>query len=165
MSYESIFGRGVAIFASIAISSLALAEDHEKTLCEKSEEIYFSCQIEKKILSICASGNISPKNGYVQYRYGAPGHIELEYPSQPVPPKGKITISDISEGNVSFTHLKFKHQGYAYVVYQGFPTGLYIKKGKRTIFNKICQPGVYQQLEQRAFRGIDTIPAEEGIDR
>lgn len=39
------------------------AEAEERTLCQPHEEVYFSCETEGKVISVCASGNISPDNG------------------------------------------------------------------------------------------------------
>lgn len=136
----------------------------EMTLCDAHEEVYFSCHVGSKVISVCAAGNISPKNGYVQYRFGNLNHVELEYPKLPYPPKRFFSISDIDLGNVRATHLKFKSGTYDYVVYSGFPSGLYIKKSGKMVSNLICESGSYQAISPRAFRGIPTVPARSGID-
>jgi len=151
----------LALCACIGCSS-ALAE--ETTLCKAHEEVYFSCHIAKKIASVCASGNISPENGYVQYRFGDLSHVELEYPNLPYAPRNSFSISDIDQGNAKFTHLKFKSGKYNYVIYSGFPSGLYIKKSGKTISNLTCDPGDYQAISPRAFRGIRTVPPANDID-
>lgn len=140
------------------------AEADEITLCQPHEEVYFSCPIDGKVLSVCASGNISPDNGYVQYRFGKIGKIELEYPEKPYPPRKLFSISDILEGNLSFTHLKFDSGRYHYVFYQGDPSGIYIKKSGKLISNRTCDPGTYQPISPRAFRGIKTVAPIDGID-
>lgn len=136
----------------------------EATLCQSHEEIYFSCLVGENIISLCASGNISPKNGYVQYRFGASDRVELEFPSKPYPPQSRFLISDVSEGGVKYTHVKFRSGRYDYVIYQGFPSGLYIKNGGRLVSNLICEPGDYQQLSSRAYRGMRTVLPVDGID-
>ncbi|WP_250460490.1 MULTISPECIES: hypothetical protein [unclassified Caballeronia] len=137
----------------------------EQTLCHAFEEIYFSCQMDRKIVSICASGNISPDNGYVQYRYGTVNQLDLQYPDVPLSPRHRIAISDTSGGNAQYTHVKFRQSGFDYVLYQGFPSGLYVKKNGRTVFNKTCQPGEFQKLSQRAYRGIETVAPQDGVDQ
>jgi len=133
----------------------------ETTLCSIHEEVYFSCHAGNKVVSICASGNISPMNGYVKYRFGTLTHIELEYPKVSDPPKGFFSISDINQGNVQSTHLKFKSGAYDYVIYSGFPSGLYVKKHGELLSNLFCESGDYQEINRRAFRGIPTVPAGE----
>jgi hypothetical protein len=134
---RTIFVVGLILFG-------ANAEADETTLCQPHEEVYFSCPVAGKVLSVCASGNISPDNGYVQYRFGRIGKIEFEYPDKPYPPRKLFSISDISGGNLSFTHLKFDSGKYHYVLYQGDPSGIYIKRGGKVISNRTCDPGTYQ---------------------
>ena len=150
------------VLALIGVVLKARAD--EVTLCEPHEEVYFSCPAGGRIISLCASGNISPDNGYVQYRFGRPGHVELQFPNGSYPPKNRFLISDISEGNIHFTHVKFKSGGYDYVIYQGFPSGLYIKRHRKLVENLTCEQGIYQQLSQRAYRGIRTTPPVDEID-
>src|ERR1700712_5391269 len=78
----------------------------ETTMCDAHEEIYFSCPVRDKFISVCASGNFSPENGYVQYRFGRPGRPELEFPAEPEPPMSRFSITDFFGGSVNSTHLK-----------------------------------------------------------
>jgi len=153
-----------AVFVAGLILFGVKAEADEITLCQPHEEVYFSCPIDGKVLSVCASGNISPDNGYVQYRFGRIGSIELEYPEKPYPSRKLFSISDISEGSVTFTHLKFYSGRYHYVLYQGDPSGIYIKRGGKVVSNRTCDPGAYQPVSPRAFRGIKTVAPIDGID-
>lgn len=148
----------------VTVGAGASAHADETTLCQPHEEIYFSCPAGNKIISLCASGNISPNNGYVQYRFGTLDRLELQFPNKPNPPKSRFLISDISEGNANYVHVKFKSGEYNYVIYQGVSNGLYIKKNGRLISNLICGQGIYQQLSQRAYRGILTAQPVDGID-
>ncbi|MEM5299652.1 hypothetical protein VSR82_35775 [Burkholderia sp. JPY481] len=136
----------------------------EVTLCYPQEEVYFSCQTNGKIMSICASGNISPDNGYVQYRFGKADKMEIEFPKNPFSPRKWFSLSDIREGSVNFSHLKFNSGHYQYVLYQGFPSGIYVKRDGKTISNHTCDDGTYQQFSPRAFRGITTLATVDGID-
>ncbi len=136
----------------------------EATLCNPHEEIYFSCHFGKKIASVCASGNISPRNGYVQYRFGRVGRIELVYPKLPYSPMNFFWISDIDKGSVKVKHLKFRPGRYDYVIYSGFPSGLYIKEDGKITSNLICDSGGYESISPRAFRGIPTKPPQGDID-
>src|SRR5213594_3849147 len=79
----------------IALSGLAVAGAHNSsnalsppaglqagTLCATSERIIFSCPIRRpaKIVSLCASKDLTSERGYLQYRFGVPEKIELEFP-------------------------------------------------------------------------------------
>lgn len=153
-------------FAVVVLAYIACcpAFSQEATLCNPREEIYFSCHIGKKVVSVCASGNISPNSGYVQYRFGRLNHIELEYPKLPYPPAKFFSISDINQGNVQSTHFKFRLGGYDYVIYSGFPSGLYVKNAGKIVSNMLCDPGDYESMSPRAFRGIPSKPSQSDID-
>jgi hypothetical protein len=136
----------------------------ENTLCLPHEEVYFSCRSSGKTISLCASGNISPDNGYVRYRFGAINNIELEFPKKSLPPRKIFYISEIHEGNISSTHLKFQAGRYDYVLYQGDVSGIYVKRNYKTVSNRMCDLGSVQRLNHRAFRGIQTVAPIDEID-
>lgn len=61
------------------------------TLCQDDEDIYFNAQLKNgKIVSLCARQHHSPDTGYVKYRYGVGNNIELEYPYDNNPPRGRF---------------------------------------------------------------------------
>ncbi|WP_459619474.1 hypothetical protein [Burkholderia sp. 3C] len=134
------------------------------SLCHTFEDVYFSCVSNEKIISICASGNFSPENGYVQYRFGASNKIELEYPAQVVPPLAQFQISHIYGGNLNFIHIKFKSDVYDYVVYKGFPSGVYVLREGRLVVNMACDRGVSAGLNENMFNGLITVPPVAGVD-
>ncbi|MGF6260799.1 hypothetical protein OKW49_001700 [Paraburkholderia youngii] len=72
--------------------------------------------------------------------------MEMEFPKKPLPSKQWFSISDIHEGGMNFTHLKFNAGRYRYVLYQGFPRGIYIKRDGKTVSNHICDDGAYQPI-------------------
>src|SRR5882762_6235267 len=49
------------------------------SLCAKDERIIFSCPVKRpaKMVSVCASKDLTSHRGYLQYRFGLPGNIEL----------------------------------------------------------------------------------------
>ncbi len=52
------------------------------TLCQREEDIILTCSTKSdpKILSICASQDLTQNSGYLQYRFGTQREIELEFP-------------------------------------------------------------------------------------
>lgn len=152
------------LFLSLIGARNCYARSEEETMCSSFEEVYFSCPVKNKIVSVCASGNVSPENGYVQYRIGHPGHVEFQYPSAPVVPKNRFSISDIFGGNLNIVHLKFKSGKYDYVIYQGDVSGVYVKKNGKTVANLTCGAGDYKTISPRAKRGIETVPPVDDID-
>lgn len=55
----------------------AKAESH----CGSDERVVFTCRIKAKVVSVCASAQLGER-GYVQYRYGARGNVELAIPAR-----------------------------------------------------------------------------------
>lgn len=153
----------VAIALSIA-SACVTVQANEATLCQQHEEIYFSCPSGKKIISLCASGNLSPNYGYVQYRFGTPDRIEFKFPSGSQSPRKRFSIVDITGGNLNIEHVRFRSGDYDYVIYQGPPNGVYVKRSGETVANLICEKGIYQRLSQRAYRGISTSSPIDDVD-
>jgi hypothetical protein len=85
--------RKVTLLVLICLSAIlpifGLAKENSKTfnrtksvLCDKTEKVVFSCQLEnKKTVSLCSSPNLSKSTGYMVYRYGSNmKSIELAYP-------------------------------------------------------------------------------------
>src|ERR1041384_1882191 len=83
------------IVLAITLGGLAVSTSHNSssaslqptglqpgTLCARNERIIFSCPIKRpaKIVSLCASKDLTSDRGYVQYRFGVPEKIELEFP-------------------------------------------------------------------------------------
>src|ERR1041385_3044873 len=52
------------------------------SLCAKDEKVIFSCPLMRsaKMVSLCSSPKLTKDAGYLQYRFGLPGKIELEFP-------------------------------------------------------------------------------------
>ncbi len=53
-------------------------------LCDASEKVLFSCLVarEGKLLSVCASANLTASTGYLQYRYGVnASNLDMNFPT------------------------------------------------------------------------------------
>jgi hypothetical protein len=72
----------------LVFSQVALADTH----CTNTEKVVFSCSFGKKMVSICASSDLSASAGYMQYRFGAKDKVELQYPQSQVHPRGKFSV-------------------------------------------------------------------------
>jgi hypothetical protein len=88
------------------------------TLCEKGERIIFSCPIRKpaKIVSLCASKDLTNERGYVQYRFGLPGKIELEYPKERTGTQEKFHYTHYFRAQFDLTEISFTNDGYEYQI-------------------------------------------------
>lgn len=105
--------------ASESQASLAMAQKlHPNTLCARDERIIFSCQVRKpaKIVSLCASKNLTNEQGYLQYRFGLPGKIELEYPKDRTSTQQKFQYTHYFRAQVDLTEISFNIDGYEYQI-------------------------------------------------
>lgn len=160
------FSFSIALFISRATHSAEISKDieiDESTLCAKYEEIYFSCHLQEKdsIVSICSSVNNSPKEGYIQYRYGTHENIELNFPKNKIPPQGIFSLTDVSEGSIRGMHIKFTRGAYTYVVSSVMPGGLYVTRNNKVVFDAYCSSGENITFPDAAYRGIEQHPMTE----
>jgi hypothetical protein len=88
------------------------------TLCAKGERVIFSCPVKRpaKIVSLCASKDLTSETGYVQYRFGLPGKIELEYPKDRTGTQAKFQYTHYFRAQVDLTEISFSNNGYEYQI-------------------------------------------------
>jgi hypothetical protein len=90
------------------------------TLCEANEEIMLSCQIagSDKVLSVCASPDLA-QDGYLQYRFGESGSVELAYPETVATSPQEAFLYTRSTGSgVDYIYLSFEVEEHIFRVYQ-----------------------------------------------
>jgi hypothetical protein len=92
------------------------------TLCEKHEHVIFSCPVKRpaKIVSVCASKDLTSEKGYLQYRFGLPGKIELEYPKDRQATQQKFQYSHYFRARFEITSISFTIDGYEYSVFDDY---------------------------------------------
>jgi hypothetical protein len=88
------------------------------SLCARDERIIFSCPVKKpaKIVSLCASRNLSADQGYLQYRFGLPGKVELEFPKERTGTQQKFQYTHYFRAQVDLTEISFSNNGYEYQI-------------------------------------------------
>src|SRR5256886_14959274 len=81
------------------------------TLCDRNERVIFSCPIKRpaKIVSICASKDLTSERGYLQYRFGLPGKIELEFPKDRTGTQTKFQYTHYFRAQVDLTEISFNN--------------------------------------------------------
>lgn len=94
------------------------------SLCEPDERVFFDCEIAgkkgPKRVSVCGSQNPAGKGGYLQYRFGRAGALELEYPPGRGDPGGAFRYSHYARFQVSRTAVGFTREGAAYWVFDDY---------------------------------------------
>src|SRR5713226_3228774 len=92
------------------------------TLCAKDERIIFSCPVKRpaKIVSVCASKYLASDRGYLQYRFGLPGKIELEFPKDRTGTQEKFHYTHYFRARFDLTEFDFTIDGYQYQVFDDY---------------------------------------------
>jgi hypothetical protein len=89
-----------------------------RSLCQASEQTIWNCTtVKNKIASICASKDLAEDKGYVQYRFGALGEIELEFPKERKDSAQKFKYSRYTRPLVTMLTLKFENNGVVYEIH------------------------------------------------
>ena len=110
----------VSLFAGggAALQAQSAGELQANSLCAKNERIIFSCPIKRppKIVSVCASKDLTSDRGYIQYRFGLPAKVELEFPKERAGSQQKFQYSHYFRAKVDLTEISFTVNGYEYQV-------------------------------------------------
>lgn len=159
MSNKPSFAISIVTILMYMASWQVMADEPDISLCAEDEDIYFSCSLSGgKIVSVCASGNTEPSAGYVQYRYGTPDRIEINYPEKMLPPRQHFFFVNASEGSVNKDIIKFKNGSYTYIVAQSTVSSLSVLNNKKVVFRKSCNEGSNAFVSRAARQGIESIP-------
>lgn len=98
---------------------LASANAQSQTHCNDSEINIFSCEIGKKVLSVCGSKDLDDDKGAMQYRFGALDKLDLVYPDKSEHPKkyfkSNRLYSSVEQSLIQ--ELQFKKSNTTYTVY------------------------------------------------
>ena len=91
------------------------------TLCENTEKVVFSCQLKSgKVVSLCGSSKFTKSDGYLQYRFGLPGKLELEYPQQRSDSQKSFHYRHYFRAQIDLTEISFSANGYTYTVFSNY---------------------------------------------
>ena len=92
------------------------------TLCATNERVIFSCPVQRpaKIVSVCASKDLTSEHGYLQYRFGLPGKLELEYPKDRTGTQEKFHYTHYFRAQFDLTEIGFTINGYEYSVFDDY---------------------------------------------
>lgn len=94
----------------------ANSEKMPSYLCKPDEQVVFGCHSKDKMISLCASPETS--NGYLQYRFGTPDKIELEYPTQRTSLKGNFFHSFEPYSGGYSKRVRFENGKVQYIVFE-----------------------------------------------
>lgn len=130
-------------------TSVAAGTLQANSLCAKGERIIFSCLSRRtgsklaKFVSLCAAKDLTKEQGYLQYRYGLPGKVELEYPDSRTGTQPLFKYHHYMRYRVDLTEINFEVNDYQYQLFYD-----YNGEEKREVENKgvlVTAPGQDKQ--------------------
>lgn len=138
----------------------ARAPDATGSLCARGEEVIFSCGVGRKMVSVCGGRATAP---HAQYRYGAPGNIELAFPG-PADQSRLVYEREAYSGGGAL-QIRFTRGGYDYAVYSRtirtgfgrrgnnprFSDGVMVMRGGRLVSNLACTTPVRGDAQPEDF--------------
>ena len=126
------------------------AETPHALHCEPDETVVFSCGLEAsgKVVSICASTPLARDQGYLQYRFGRIGDIELTFAEDRQNTQEQFLWQTVGYSGGWDTRIQFSNGGYRYQLYdQAFKVsmsekalhgGIIILKDEATVAHLKC---------------------------
>ena len=100
------------------------------SLCARTEHVIFSCLTKRagsswarspsRIVSLCASRDLDKEHGYLQYRYGLPGKVELEFPDSRTGTQQMFRYTHYMRYQVDLTEINFEIDGYQYQIFDDY---------------------------------------------
>jgi hypothetical protein len=130
----------------------ALITDHaaaaNDTLCKKNEDVFFSCSVGKKIISICSpQKKIYP--AYLNYKFGLPGKIELNVKTSDGKVLTQFYRSEILGASNAATAIWFKAKKYHYVLTNPIKgdTTLEVLENNHSIYKLVCKSDFYGDID------------------
>lgn len=133
----------VAMVGFLASAQQAHAADRRPSLCNHAEVAIFSCNLGSKIVSLCASPDLTETTGTMSYRFGRNGAVELEHPAKPIHPKTAFTAGVDSSERGDF--VRFSRGEFTYTIYalvglreRSEEDGLLITRDTKVLRNLKC---------------------------
>ena len=125
MQKPTLLSIGLLIISAIVMTPRANSSAGvplPNTLCAKQERVIFSCLLRRpaKMVSVCASKDLTSDKGYLQYRFGVPGKIELEFPKDRANTQQQFEYSHYFRARVDLTEINFTVDGVSYSVFDDY---------------------------------------------
>src|SRR5215813_5524781 len=113
---------GIFVFV-VAAAQTNVTSLQAGSLCESGEKIIFSCTVAGKTaknVSLCSSKELTKDRGYLQYRFGLPGKVELEYPKQREQTQAAFKYSHYFRAQFDQTEISFTSDSYEYAIFDDY---------------------------------------------
>jgi hypothetical protein len=114
------------------------------SLCNADEAAVFSCSIGTKIVSLCATSDLTETTGSLYYRFGTNDRIEMVFPENKSHPKTNFMRGGMMYSGGGGDFVRFQRGAYTYTVYSEFGKGweregVTVRKDGRLISSRRCQ--------------------------
>ena len=88
-------------------------------LCTADEQVVFSCALRgtAKLVSLCGSKTLTRDAGYIQYRSGRPGRLELEFPKDRAGSQKLFSYEHEFRARFDRTEIGFENGGFSYTLF------------------------------------------------
>lgn len=163
------------IDAPVAQARPSAGAGAQASFCTPLETVVFACRTGAKLVSVCASRDLTRTAGYVQYRFGRPGEpLEMILPEGHVHPGKAATGESVAFSGGGGAWLRFRSGPVAYVVYTGIgrwgpggrtaeKQGLVVERGGKQVASLKCTSRVTSELGPDWFAkaGVGTRKDEE----
>src|SRR5215469_1570362 len=143
------------IFLGCLTASPVLAAE---TLCSSFEQTIFSCKLGKDIVSVCASRDLSPTHGYLQYRFGPKNSTPFSLPSSTQSPsRASIQARSLMFAGGGGAYIRFHNGRYQYIVFSaigkdwGTKDGVAVEKDGKLLSHVACQDVPVSKLGDKVF--------------
>jgi hypothetical protein len=149
--------RRVLLLISLAFLTAwsALSAD---TFCRAQEQTVFSCTLGQNIVSVCASDDLSPTRGYLQYRFGPKNSTAFSLPaSTQSSSRAWIRARSLMFAGGGGGYIRFFHGRYQYIVYSaigrdwGTKDGVAVEKDGKLLRHFTCQDVPVSKLGEKLF--------------
>lgn len=101
----------------------------EGGLCQAGENVVFACSSGRKQIAVCAAPADDSSIGSLSYRYGSQRNLEVNFPTEPVPPRAFASgnrVSDDAGGSLTYLRMNYGSTSY-------------------TVFSETTSPGGYER--------------------
>jgi hypothetical protein len=114
---------GLSVYGNFRTENVAAQKSkttpvRAKSLCQGSEQTIWTCTtVKNKLASVCASKDLAEDRGFVQYRFGVPGKIELEFPKARRDSQTAFKYKRYTRPLVTMLTLSFENEGVTYEIH------------------------------------------------
>jgi len=153
---EEIYMRSAPVLCGLAAWLAADLAAARPSLCTAGEVPVFSCATTgRKVVSLCASPDLSETTGSLRYRFGRPSGVEMTYPDDQTPPKAAFRAGIIGAGGGDF--VRFTRGDVTYTIEHadgprsGQYAGVTIHRGPKRVAELRCKGTPYDVLGPNGF--------------